>query len=197
MLQQAAEHTGREHPDDAHLRASGDSGAGSYSRVGSVLGWLQELLLLLSLAVVCTSSFDIANGRAADQLDDITGMLRISAIGICVAIIIGLYLSIFHRPLRPSARFLHPPPAPPPPAAQPALHDSPSDGTCSSAGDKPHWHRKSSLQRTATCSAGHGISDEFSSGDSSPRDAPSSYSPAFVAQLRGQLVNVQHQLYAS
>lgn len=162
-----------------------------------MLGWLQELLLLVALAVVCSSCFDIANGRLSDQLDDVVGMLRISALGICVAILIGLYLSIFHRPLRSSARARVVSPCLESSTNQSALSNSPSNGAGANANEMPDIQRAPTAAAT-TCGlafVGRGVPDDVPSGDSSPRDAPSSYSPTFVSQLRGQLVNVQHQLY--
>jgi hypothetical protein len=196
MSQQSVQSKKREHSYWARVRALYDSGTASHSRVGTLLGWLQEALLLLSLAVVCSSSFDIANGRTLDQLDDVTGMLRIAAIGICFAILIGLYLSIFRRPLS-SSRSLPPSPAVEPAAVQHALEESSPDTAGTNLSEKSS---RGVATGAVTCShavvsQAFGLSDDFQSGDSSARDAPSSYSPSFVSQLRGQLLYVQHQLY--
>jgi hypothetical protein len=51
-------------------------------------------------------------------------------------------------------------------------------------------------QRAAAIASGPIAYCEALSDLPSPRDAPSSYSPAFVSQLRGQLLHTQHQLYA-
>ncbi len=197
MSQQSVQSKKREHSYWACVCALYGSGTASHSRVGTLLGWLQEALLLVSLAVVCSSSFDIANGRTSDQLDDVTGMLRIAAIGICFAILIGLYLSIFRRPLRSSARSLPPSPALAPAAVQPALEESSPDTAGTNLSEKS---ARGVATGAVTCSHAAvsqalGLSDDFQSGDSSARDAPSSYSPSFVSQLRGQLLHVQHQLY--
>ena len=112
MRQRGAHRKGSElPPDDCDVRGPDDTHAAvdspSHSRVSTMLGWLQQLLLLASLAVLCSSSFDIANGRSAAQLDDILGLLRLSTVWICGAIVIGLYLSL-PRALRPGARVLLP-----------------------------------------------------------------------------------------
>ena len=190
MRQRGAHRKGSElPPDDCDVRGPDDTQAAvdspSHSRVPTMLGWLQQLLLLASLAVVCSSSFDIANGRSAAQLDDILGLLRLSTVWICGAIVIGLYLSL-PRALRSGARVLLPslPSVSPPPLVP---EDSPLGGEA----------------LASIPVLGRGLSDDCPTDalgprdTSSPKDAPSSYSPTFVAQLRGQLVNVQHQLYAS
>ncbi len=201
MQQQGSERKSSEQPTDAqtHVSAhSGPTGALSHSRVGSVLGWLQELLLLVALAVVCSSCFDISNGRLSDHLDDVVSILRISALVICVAILIGLYLSIFHRPLRSSTRAR---------VLSPCLESStnqssPSNSLSNGAGansNETHAIQRAPAAAATACGVavvGRCVPDDIPPlGESSPRDAPSSYSPTFVSQLRGQLVNVQHQLY--
>ena len=133
MRQRGAQRKGSElHPCDGDARGPDDAQSAcdspSRSRVSTALGWLQHLLLLASLAVVCSSSFDIASGRAATQSDDILSMLRLSAAWICGAIAIGLYLFISNSTQRASVRVLlpSPPRAPLPP---PHLHeDLPSGG---------------------------------------------------------------------
>jgi hypothetical protein len=166
--------------------------AASHSRFRSALGWLQELLLLASLAAVCSSSFDIASCHTSHHLHDVVDMLRMSAVGICASIAIGLYLSIFHPSFCSSTRSSQPSAS----LASSSARVSP-ESSCSevAAGpDDPAHHRAPTARVTVSSAINLA---EASSDMPSLRDAPSSYSPAFVSQLRGQLLHVQHQLYDS
>jgi hypothetical protein len=168
----------------------------SHSRVWKVLCWLRELLLLASLAIVCSCSFDMANGRTPDQLEDIIGMLHVSAIWICVAIVIGMYVSVFYRPFRSSTLPLPCSPSLASCTAQCHSNVATFDSGVTNCSDKPDHRHAAVSKMFSDCPpvAGRGLLDDSSSDATGPRDAPSSYSPSFVSQLRGQLVNVQHQL---
>ena len=195
MDQTAAAPKGRGPVSDGHINALDDARpvhiAASHSRVGVVLGWLQELLLLASLAVVCSTSFDIASGRTSHQLDDAVDMLRTSALLICAAIAIGLYLSISLPSSRSSPRHVQLSSTLASSSPQLPPHVSPLDVGPTS---ETPMHRRVVAAAAAAC-AQSALSDG-PADLSSPRDAPSSYSPTFVSQLRGQLVHAQHQLYA-
>lgn len=166
-----------------------------HSRVGNALGWLKELFLLASLAAVCSSTFDIANGRASHQLDDVVHTLHVSAVAICAAIVLGLYLSIFRPSLCSSGRPSQPSPSLASSSAQPSPDSSPLDTRATSDALAQRLDRRAAAAETA------GLSPMALSEPApelpSPRDAPSSYSPAFVSQLRAQLVHSQHQLCAA
>lgn len=160
----------------------------SHSRVGKALCWLRELLLLASLAIVCSCSFDMANGRTPDQLEEIIGMLHISAIWICVAIVIGLYVSVFYRPFRSRTLPLPCSPSLASCIAQCRSNVATFDGGVTNCSDKQDHRHAAVTKMFSDClpAAGRGLLDDSSSDAISPRDAPSSYSPSFVSQLRGR-----------